>query len=165
MKISLAVRHAFANMLGKTGKMADSLDDLLDIAIECMRECTRQFQGVKVVYVSGMISSDGPPKIPENLRLLAKRTEEIRVKEDEALVFSASDIFSVELGNRLHATGVLGADYMLFWRKILEAGIVDTVVMTKRWRNSVGARDEFNVAMELGLKIIDEDPQEDLREA
>ena len=107
-----------------------------------------------LAYVSGIISSDGPDKIPENMAKLQTHTNLIRQAHPEYLVFSASDIFTDPLNNRIGASQIPTESWLSFWEGILREGKVDIVYMTPRWEESHGARDEERVAKELGLKII-----------
>src|SRR3990170_3226698 len=94
---------------------------------------------LKIAYVSGIISSDGPEYIERNIKRLASVTNEIRNEFPEYLVFSATDVFTNEVFERINAKNYPYHEWLAFWRKILTQSGISKVFMTPRWINSQGA--------------------------
>lgn len=110
----------------------------------------------RIGYVSGIVSSDGVEKIPENMRILHAHT--LRIRQVQSFpVFSAADLFSQELLLSLPEMQLPHAEhkhlFIGFWRDVLSAGYVTDVFLTPRWENSEGARDEYRIAQKIGLRI------------
>lgn len=106
----------------------------------------------RIGYVSGVITSDGPAQIEANLAKLARYTDRLRTMHNFP-IFSATDIFTDDLYDRIKAASILTKDWLLFWRGVLSSGHVTDIFMTPGWERSHGAMDEHTVARELGLKI------------
>jgi len=109
----------------------------------------------RIGFVSGLITSDGPAFREKNMVILDERTKAIREKHGFP-IFSASDVFSQDHLERI-ITSPFYVDrpepWFRFWRSILIDGYVTDIFMTKRWEQSVGARDEFYTAQRIPLSI------------
>lgn len=108
--------------------------------------------GLRIGYVAGIITSDGPDRIEENIQRLEEHTQRIREKEN-ILIFSAVDVFDEELFARLKAHTLPSDSWWIFWREVLGSGHVTDIYMTPRWQESTGARDEHKTAVRLGIAI------------
>ena len=133
-------------------KSVGSFGELFSIVCTTLQEVKEKGQ-TRIGYVSGIISSDGPDKIQENIERLQRITEILRGNH-KFPIFSATDIFTNEVYERCTKDSVLlNTDFIQFWRNLLGAGFVTDVFMTPRWEFSEGATDEHLVADELGLNI------------
>ncbi len=131
-------------------KEAGSLDQVrAGVIAVLVRE--KQKQG-KVGYVSGIITSDGPEHIQENVKILEQRTREIAARE-QMPVFSAVDVFDDDLFARLKAETLPQSAWQKFWREILGSGQVTDIFMTQRWQVSTGSKDEHEAAMGNNLAV------------
>lgn len=128
-----------------------SLDEVRD-ALERVFAKVKNGRNSRLGYVSGIITSDGPNFIQQNLTKLDRYTDFLRQQQDFP-VFSARDIFSDELFTRLNAYHLPPKDWEKFWREILSFGHVTDVFMTPRWESSRGATDEYDTAKKLGLRL------------
>ena len=137
-------------------KNIGSLGELLPAVREVLDSVKIQVEGLerkRIGYVSGIISSDGPDKIQENIERLKRFTDTVR-SAYQFPVFSATDIFTDEIYQRCSKDRpLLNADFIQFWRNLLEAGLVTDVFMTPRWEESEGATDEHSIAEQEGLNI------------
>lgn len=108
----------------------------------------------QIGYVSGIISSDGPAKISQNLLRLAEHTKNISYSNTFP-VFSPTCVFDDNLFKRIGAENLSGEDFMVFWRAILrdKHRYVTDIFMTPRWEYSEGATEEHQIAKELKLNI------------
>lgn len=121
-------------------------------------------QKQQIGYVSGIISSEGPKNIPRNMRRLEAYTDLIR-KQYSFPIFSATDVF----GNGMHGkleefyfeAELQQKHFMDFWEAVLTAGHVTDMFMTPRWEVSSGAKDEFRIARETGMRlyIVESNPR------
>lgn len=109
-------------------------------------------QSAGLCYVSGIISSDGPARIAENIQKLQIATEEIRCQLDIP-VFCAPEIFSNEVFEQINASALTEDDWYDFWDRILSQSGVTRVYMTKGWQRSNGARREYQMARQLDLEV------------
>jgi len=106
----------------------------------------------KLGYVSGIITSDGPKLVKRNIERLGSHTERLRQKHPFP-IFSAADIFTQEVFERVGAFDLPSHRFLKFWREILGSGWVTDIFMTPRWEHSQGAKDEHEAAKELKLNI------------
>lgn len=129
-----------------------TLDHIHDGLVELFREIHAELPGTRLGYVAGIITSDGPKKLWDNIARLERYTD--RVREAEGFpVFSATDVFSKELFDRLDVGAVSEKEYQPFWRNVLGCGYVTDIFLTPRWEESRGATDEWRTATKLGLTI------------
>lgn len=128
--------------------LAEVRDGLLRVFV---RE-KRGKDGLRIGYVSGIITSDGPAHIEENIQRLAEYTERIREREG-VLTFSPVDVFDDALFARLKADTLPQESWWIFWREVLGSGHVTDIYMTPRWQESTGARDEHETASKLGIVV------------
>ena len=112
-----------------------------------------EIEGVtQIGYVSGIITSDGPEKISENLNRLQKFTDLVR-KTSDFPIFSSIDVISDELFKRLGAAKIEQEVWRVFWREVLQSPYVTDMFMTPGWEQSRGALDEFQTAKATGKTL------------
>lgn len=142
--------------LSKSLKDATNLNEVRDAMIIICKQIKLKNALMRLGYVAGIIYSDGPEKVEENIRILNDHTEKIK-KSVDFPIFSSPDIFNNGLFDRLIEAKLprdeSKAAFVKFHREILEqAGITD-IFMTPRWEKSEGAKDEYETAVRLGLEI------------
>jgi t-SNARE complex subunit (syntaxin) len=112
---------------------------------------------VNIGYVAGVLTSDGPEKIAENVEKLINTTNQIRNKHKDILIFSSTDIFNEKLVFALEDykkdRHLLENKFHKFWENILSSGYVNDIFMTKGWERSKGAKHEYQVAKKNKLVI------------
>lgn len=107
----------------------------------------------RIGYVSGIISSDGPDKIQENIERLKSFTDSVR-STHQFPVFSATDIFTEQIYEACNnERKITQSEFIDFWRELLKSKLITDIFMTPRWDESEGATDEHLVAEQLGLNI------------
>jgi hypothetical protein len=110
----------------------------------------------KLGYVSGIITSDGPDKTEENIKILEKYTLAVRNRVDFP-IFSGVDVFDDRIYGQLEETEfereMQQNHFIKFWRNILRSGHITDIFMTPRWDESEGAKDEFDVANEQKIEV------------
>lgn len=132
---------------------SETLNQIRDELFSIFRELREEGYD-RIGFVSGIITSRGEEHIDDNLKNLARHTQNIREKVDYP-VFSPTDVFTDELFDRLMAAGFVNDDWMVFWREVLtaEEEFVTDIFMTPGWEDSVGARQEFNIAVEREMNL------------
>src|SRR3989344_8301647 len=109
-------------------KSVGSFGELFSIVCTTLQEVKEKGQ-TRIGYVSGIISSDGPDKIQENIERLQRITEILRGNH-KFPIFSATDIFTSEIYERCSKDrALLNSDFIQFWRNLLGAGFVTDVFM------------------------------------
>lgn len=151
------MKQHFADTLADVETMAVARERVIE-TLERVKADRHEYLG----FVSGIISSDGDEQIERNIHRLAAFTEQIR-REQPFPIFSATDVFSPELFERLTEMR-LGrpereAHFFDFWSAILHSGHVTHVFFTPRWEQSAGSSDEHKTALQLGLTVTYVDPQ------
>jgi len=131
---------------------ATSLEQVKEGLLSFLFEEKLHNPDLKIAYVSGIITSDGPEHVERNIERLAWVTNEIRNEYPEYLVFSATDVFTNEVFERINAKDYPYHEWLAFWRKILTQSGISKVFMTPRWINSQGAWDEFKTAIKAGIE-------------
>lgn len=115
----------------------------------------------KIVYVAGIIGSDGPEHEDFNRAQLKMRAAELRSESSTRFVFTSPDIFTPGLFQRLRESQLERREKRIhlieFWRGIFRSGEINDLILTQGWRRSEGAIDEFKTATSLGINILDED--------
>lgn len=129
---------------------AQSLEEIRDGVLIAFGEIGKDFK--RIGYVSGIITSDGPKFVKRNMENLLLYTESLRDKNNFP-IFSAGDIFTEEVFERVDAFNLPSHHFLKFWREILVSGWVTDIFMTPRWDESKGALDEHEVAEKQNLKI------------
>lgn len=133
-------------------KAATNLNEVRDAVIAVFEEARTEKGVIRIGYVSGIITSDGPEYVERNLAILARHTENLRLAHDFP-IFSSTDVFDNKVFERINANKIPVQAWLDFWREILESGHITDMFMTPRWEVSIGARDEYQNAQRLGLKI------------
>lgn len=129
-------------------KKGNNLDEVADLLIDYLKKSNGP-----VMYVAGMVTSEGPENIEKNVAVLESWTQKI-ARENPFIVFSSNDVFGKSrLWKKFDNLGFINQEYVNFWRKILESGAVTDIVMTPRWEISNGARDEHKTAKRHDISI------------
>lgn len=130
---------------------ASSLDDVLQGAIQAIENIQASGTG-RLGYVAGIISSDGPECVEENMVRLRGYTERLREEHGFPMI-SAAYVFQSELFQRIMQSPPATEEWIAFWRQILSCGRVTDLFMTPRWEESYGSRDEHELGKKLGIRI------------
>lgn len=141
------------NKISKAVKDTNTLDEVRDALFGVFKYLRENGQN-RIGYVSGIITSEGRDKIPQNIVRLNKFSEHLRTKHDFP-IFSATDVFDDKLFARLDANGFKNADWEIFWREVLGAKekFVTDMFMTPKWEKSKGATDEHKIAKFMKIKV------------
>lgn len=141
------------------GAALKNVTTLLDVKKELVKlfEITRKQKSIlKIGYVAGIINTDGSEYIEINRKKLANHTKQLRTLHGFP-IFSAIDVFSTEVYNRLLEQELSFEErekiFRGFWREILKSGHVTDIFMTPRWEKSKGATDEHKIARKVGLTV------------
>ncbi len=133
-------------------RSAASLEAVKTGVIDVLRAAREEEQAEQLGYVAGIVTSDGPAKINDNVKRLEAYTEQIR-QEQGYPVFSSTDVFSQAIFDQIHAHGLPNQAWLDFWQDVFGSGHVTDVFMTPRWEQSTGAQDEYETAKRLGLTV------------
>ena len=133
---------------------SNTINEAEEKLISTLDEIRHQNPEIRVYFVSGIVTSDGPSFVKRNLQVLQDRALRIAEKVD-GIVFSAANIFNSELFKKFDSAGATNEDYLIFWERVLNSGQITDVVMTPRWEESGGARRENETAITIGLQIHD----------
>ena len=150
--IRLFYAKASELLIAQSSLRARTLDEVYAAIVGILRHLREDFSYPSIGYVSGVVTSDGPDKIGENLKRLQNIAVGLR-EEHFFPILSPPDIFSLALIERLEKGGIKGEDFVQFWRSILFSGYITDIFMTPRWQESYGACDEHKTAMRIGLQI------------
>jgi len=126
------------------GKFIDALDKI-----------RKEHPEMKIYYVIGTVTSDGPEFIERNLGILKSISENVGHKLNKSVVFSAADIFNDKLFRRFNSHGAVNQDYLNFWDKVISSGCIEGIVRAPGWERSAGASHESNTAHSKKLIIHD----------
>lgn len=116
--------------------------------------------GDTITYVSGVVTSDGPEYIEQNLKRLVENT--IRIKKlTGSQAFSSGDVFDNEVFDQLEECKLPHEQanelFYRFWQEIVGCGLVDMVCLTPGWERSRGAKGKNikqHVNVELGYVFL-----------
>src|SRR3990167_1936785 len=129
-----------------------TLNHVHDGLMKLFAQAHAENPGMRLGYVAGIITSDGPDKIWANIARLEQHTIQIRA-EHAFPIFSATDVFSRQLYDRLKEGVVAEREYQHFWRQLQESGYITDLFLTPRWEVSKGAVDEYETAKRLDVTI------------
>ena len=105
--------------------------------------------------ISGIVSSEGMDKIPQNMARLQVYTVLMNKRYPDAQFFSAADVFTTAVYGNLSEFQLPKPEidyvFMEFWKGILGSGFITDVAFTPRWRRSMGAKDEHATVTELSI--------------
>ena len=111
----------------------------------------------RIGYVSGIISSDGDEKLPENIARLSGFTDKLRDEVGYCL-FSATDVFGNGLREKVEEMKLPRQQrepiLIQFWGNVLKTGYVNDIYMTPRWTESQGARSEYEISKQEGIVVF-----------
>lgn len=120
-----------------------SLQELKPAVIETLKDLYRLYG--QIIYVQGVISSDGETKIAHNLRVLQMRTARIQ-KVMSVPVFSSTDIFTANIYSQIEETHLprnLREYYFRnWWGDIIQSGFISHICQTPRHQISEGCNFE-----------------------
>jgi len=142
--------------ISKAVESATSLDEISKLLIRELKKIQKEGEP-RIGYIAGIITSDGPENISQNVARLSRFTKRVR-QETGFPIFSSTDVFSNKLFAQIGGpTKYTQRDWHLFWRKVLGSGAVTDVFMTPRWQESRGATDEHKTStkMKVQIHIID----------
>ena len=131
---------------------ATTINDAQTRFLSALEKTRIENPGIKICYVIGTVTSDGPEHIDENLRLLKDRSAKV-AEHFDGIVFSAADLFNQTLFARFDGAGAKNQDYLNFWETIIRSGFITDIVRTPRWELSIGASHENRIANEVDLQI------------
>lgn len=134
--------------------LAITLDEVRNGLIEVLGFTRRRSD--KLGYAAGVITSDGPERQAANIARLIGWTDRLREQYDFP-IFSATDVFSDEVFERIEATRYPQLAWLDFWRVVLGSSHVTDIFMTPGWRRSKGATDEHETAEKNNIRIHDLD--------
>lgn len=150
--IRLLYGNSLENLITESIVRVSTLDEVYAAIVGVFRYLREDLQYPRVGYVSGVVTSDGPAKIEENLARLHASAAQLQ-KTHTFPIFSPPDIFSKDVHSRVIQAGAKTEDFIQFWRSVLMSGYVTDIFMTRRWQESRGATDEHNIALQAGFRI------------
>jgi hypothetical protein len=144
--------------LAEAVRKSDRLVDASAWVIAVLKQFRSMYPGEAIVFVSGILTSDGEEKFWENMAKLRTYTEIVRERYFP-LAFSAADIFPQETLERFVAGGANNDTFLKFWDTVLRHSPITDVVFAPGHERSTGSGHEKTLAMErsLGMHILDED--------
>lgn len=122
--------------------------------LSALEKVTHDTPEIKICYVIGTVTSEGPEHIDENLKLLKERSSKV-AEHFDGIVFSAADLFNQTLFQRFDSAGAKNQDYLNFWEEVIRSGYITDIVRTPKWQLSRGASHENRIATEVGIGIQD----------
>lgn len=135
-----------------------TLEEVKDKVLIVLAKEKKENPNTRIGYVAGVITSDGQDKLLSNLETLKKYTQKLREINDYP-IFSSTDIFSEEVAKNIEIERYSQKDWLKFWQDIVGSGYVTDIFMTPRWKESRGARDEYDTANEhkLNIHLVEEE--------
>ncbi len=111
----------------------------------------------RIGYVAGIIFSEGPEYVQQNIKTLQNYSDNIR-KTSNFPIFSSVDMFYTnEFYNQIEETKLPYKQrreaFFQFYRDILTNTFITDIFMTPRWEKSQGATDEHETAKKQHLSI------------
>ena len=150
--IKLLYGGSLVQLITQSVARAHTLDDIYAAIVGVFHYLREDLKCFSIGYVSGVVTSDGPEKVEENLERLCAITTQLR-KVHIFPLFSPPDIFSKDVLFRVEQTGAQEGDFIQFWRSVLLSGYISDIFMTPRWQESRGATDERQAALQANLNI------------
>jgi len=130
-----------------------TLSQFLDGILEAFEETRRlNTENSRIGYVSGIVSSDGPTHIEENLEVLQVYTKTVSSCFNIP-AFCVGDIFTYNTLEFFESQKIQHQDLVSFWHKVLSLNYITDVFMTPDWTRSRGATEEHKSAERLKLTI------------
>lgn len=133
---------------------SNTLNEARERFLSSLAEIKQHNPELRVYYVIGIVTSEGPAFVERNLQLLQERVRKVEEKVG-GLVLSAADIFNRELFEKFDTMGATNEDYLNFWEEVLSSKHITDVVRAPGWKRSEGARHENKTAKRLGLPTHD----------
>ena len=140
--------------LGNSVSEAKDLKEAELNFLKALGSLRKQNPDLKIYYLIGTVTSDGPEHIDRNLQLLKERSQKAGNVVD-GIVFSAADIFNQQLFNRFDESGAKNQDYLDFWEHVLKSGFITDLIRTPGWEKSMGASQENRIALQEKITIHD----------
>lgn len=138
--------------LKKAVAKAQELHEVKKIVTELLESIKVENEMQRIGYVAGIITSDGNEHIERNIKKLIEHTENLRNQHDFP-IFSAPDVITPEVFERIDAINIPSKTWQEFWRDLLTTGHITDIFMSPRWEKSNGAIDEHETAKRLNIKI------------
>lgn len=135
-------------------KLLGLCQSLEEVTLSLVSYLSKIHASKKIVYVSGIITSDGQDFIKRNIRNLKRHTKDISCGTDSH-VFSAVDALTSNVIENLRKHNHYTEEhYRVFWKTILESKVIDSIVMTPGWSRSSGAIIEYRTALSEKIEIL-----------
>lgn len=139
-----------------------SLEDVYQTICDLFNMIKRQ--GFEINYVAGIVTSDGPEMVQEYFEILNKFVAKLSVNNLNKFFFSSHDIFNMVVKNDdgtevklkqylITKCNFQHADFMNFWRQLLESGLITKIYLAPGWQRSKGASEECDIALEQNIEI------------
>lgn len=145
-------QNNFRRYLRKVAKDNVTLDQKLSAITKLLSSVLKLDPTLRIRYLAGRVTSDGPDFISQNLTKLNTYTDELEKKYGQ-YVFSAEDVFADEKYWMKNITSKdLKHIYVEFWQKLLKGGVTD-MYMSPGWETSNGATFEHEFAQKNCIKI------------
>lgn len=134
-------------------KPAKTIEELQERIIDSLEQIKKEQD--KLGYVIGILTSDGPDRIKENVEKLKSYTRKVS-SENDFPIFSAMVTFVGDNGDVVDHVRNRHYEFqhwLTLWRNVLESGHITDLFVTPGWERSKGATDEHETAKRLGLEI------------
>lgn len=133
-------------------RAASTMKEVRDGLIALLARVKAEHPEERILYVIGIISSDGAEHVQRNLDALERNTKLLR-EHYGPFVFSARSVWSDELFARVGSPNIPEQDFIQLWDEMLHCGCISGLLLTPRWEISRGAQDEHRIARSLNLEI------------
>ena len=132
--------------LQKSLLQINSIDEVCHYLNTFLKQYSTAHTDKKIIFVTGVITSDGPEHVEENRKKLFTATECIRSKTD-GFVFCWEHIFTDGVKARINYNEIPYEDFLVCSKDIIESCVLTDVYMTYGWERSTGARLEHDTAL------------------
>ncbi len=132
--------------------LARNFEDAYGHIVHALKKFRHEYHYPRIGYVSGVITSDGPHRVPDNreeLIRLAGVLQEMR----HFPIFTLQDAFTLETLARLKEAGYAARHYADLAAQVLESGHITDAFFAPRWEISPTSVLEHDVAERFGIAI------------
>lgn len=133
-------------------KPSFTLEHMLVHVCDQLKQARNEGKQGRIGMTSGSINADGPAYKQRNIKKLVDFARLIE-KKVRFPVFCAPYFFTDKMYKYFEKQNSTYDDYMFFWRKVLQRGIITDIFMMYGWERSIGARDEYNTAKKCNIMI------------